>query len=74
LATRTRRAIRLEMQERAHWPKICRCGETWAQEAWAHQPFVGYADGGEDGELELRNCSCGSTLSVRRVATITTPP
>jgi hypothetical protein len=58
------------MEERPHWPKICRCGVHWSRDLWAEQPFIGYADGGEDGELELRNCACGSTLAVRRIATM----
>jgi hypothetical protein len=51
------------------WPKTCRCGAAWSHAAWATLFFVGYADGGEDGELELRNCECGSTLAVIRAAT-----
>ena len=50
------------------WPKKCRCGQCWTAESWAALFFVGYADGGEDGELELRNCVCGSTLAVQRRA------
>lgn len=48
------------------WPKNCRCGKAWTREAWRELALVGYADGGEDGELELRNCHCGSTLAVPR--------
>jgi hypothetical protein len=48
------------------WPKTCRCGASWSRESWALLLLVGYADGGEDGELELRNCRCGSTLAVQR--------
>ena len=51
---------------KAPWPKTCRCGASWSRKAWAQLPLVGYADGGDDGELELRNCDCGSTLAVLR--------
>ena len=50
------------------WPKACRCGASWSGEEWKTLVLVGYADGGEDGELELRNCVCGSTLAVQRDA------
>jgi hypothetical protein len=53
------------------WPKACRCGRSWSRDEWATLVFVGYTDGGEDGELELRNCVCGSTVAVQRDATIT---
>jgi hypothetical protein len=39
-------------------------------ECWSKLTLVGYADGAEDGELELRNCRCGSTLAVRRETTL----
>ena len=52
------------------WPKICRCGASWSAETWATLALVGYADGAEDGEIELRNCRCGSTLAVKREATL----
>jgi hypothetical protein len=35
--------------------------------AWASLRAVGYMDDGRGGRLELRNCSCGSTLA-RRIA------
>lgn len=52
------------------WPKTCRCGASWSVDAWATLALVGYADGAEDGELELRNCRCGSTLAVKRATTL----
>ncbi|HSO32662.1 MAG TPA: hypothetical protein VLT33_09100 [Labilithrix sp.] len=52
------------------WPKVCRCGASWSPASWATLTLVGYADGAEDGELELRNCRCGSTLAVKRAATL----
>lgn len=57
------------MNDCASWPKTCRCGESWSRERWAALGLVGYTDGGEDGELELRNCDCGSTLAVQRETT-----
>jgi hypothetical protein len=48
------------------WPKTCRCGMSWSSDGWKRLTLVGFADGGEEGELELRNCTCGSTLAVRR--------
>lgn len=50
----------------SHFPKHCRCGAQWTRDTWRELPLVGYADGGDDGELELRNCRCGSTLAVPR--------
>jgi hypothetical protein len=54
------------MVERASWPKSCRCGATWSEPEWRELPFVGYAENGDGGELELRNCTCGSTIAVQR--------
>jgi hypothetical protein len=62
--------ISIGMADSGTWPKSCRCGATWSGETWRTLSFVGFADGGEDGELELRNCTCGSTLAVKRAATI----
>lgn len=47
------------------WPKCCLCGLSWSREAWRQLVLVGHTDAAEDGELELRNCSCGSTLAVQ---------
>ncbi len=45
------------------WPKICACGKAWSQLDWytlrAIGPFPENAP-----ELELRECACGSTLSM----------
>jgi len=56
------------------WPKACRCGEAWAREAWAKLILVGHTEAPDEGEIELRNCTCGSTLAVPRDATRTKAP
>jgi hypothetical protein len=50
------------------FPKRCACGRQLTQEAWEALRIVGGLDP-EDNEdpsyiLELRNCTCGSTLSI----------
>lgn len=46
--------------------KVCACGRSFTRSTWSALPFVGTADNGrERGELlELRNCLCGSTISI----------
>jgi hypothetical protein len=44
-------------------PKTCGCGLTHSPEAWSLLPFVGVMRDDEEAS-ELRNCGCGSTLSV----------
>lgn len=49
--------------------KTCKCCKrTFTSTQWADLPIKGYQDDRdvyEDGELiELRNCSCGTTLAV----------
>lgn len=46
------------------WPKQCGCGASYYAGEWTSLPFVGYQSDGDDGRLELRNCSCKSTLAV----------
>lgn len=50
------------------WPKPCGCGKSYNAATWAALKFVGwYETENDDGLayfLELRNCSCGSTLAV----------
>jgi hypothetical protein len=44
----------------------CSCGRSISPDSWGRLPLVGTADNGRGvGELiELRNCICGSTISV----------
>lgn len=42
--------------------KKCRCGATYTPETWSQLPLVGHQDD-VGGSLELRNCTCGSTIS-----------
>jgi hypothetical protein len=47
----------------------CRCGQSYSINGWAGLPYVGAqhieADAtGPAYDLELRNCSCGSTIGI----------
>lgn len=51
------------------WPKRCTvCQRKYMPGEWTALPFVGYMPAGET-RLELRNCSCCTTLSVHVQAT-----
>lgn len=39
--------------------KRCACGATYTRSTWRKLPFVGIWE-----HLELRNCTCSSTLAV----------
>ncbi len=44
------------------WPKVCGCGRTFTKGEWKKLPLVGrHTDYVET--IEMRNCSCGSTIS-----------
>ena len=43
--------------------KRCDCDREYDARSWSDLPLVGYQDDGVE-HLELRNCSCGSTLAV----------
>jgi hypothetical protein len=45
--------------------KACRCGRSYTREEWAALKLVGPYDDGFL-VLEMRNCACGSTISVRQ--------
>ena len=45
--------------------KCSRCGTVIGGVEWSQLHLVGYQDDGDGGWLELRNCTCTSTLSVR---------
>ena len=48
--------------------KRCACGAAYTREIWDELPLVGYQSSGlhehEAAGLELRNCRCGSTMSL----------
>ncbi len=51
------------------WPKRCACGREHFVGEWSGLPLVGYLVTPEDEKgplerLELRNCPCGSTISI----------
>lgn len=51
------------------WPKRCGCGREICEGEWSDLPLVGYVDVPEDEEgpaerIELRNCSCTSTIAI----------
>ena len=48
--------------------KRCRCGLRYSASEWEDLPFVGRQRvPGERYVLELRTCSCASTLAIRRL-------
>jgi hypothetical protein len=47
------------------WPKVCACGAVWSEVAWRSRPLVGQmALSDDEPPLELRHCTCGSTIAV----------
>lgn len=48
--------------------KVCGCGACYCEPAWQRLPYVGRIDSEDDHGnpcvAELRNCTCGSTISV----------
>ncbi len=47
------------------WPKVCACGASWTEEAWRERPFIGLMTLADDEPtLELRHCTCGSTIAI----------
>lgn len=61
-----------ECVARWHWRrplKTCGCGRAYDAADWARLPFVSHVHTPADDEgpaetIELRNCACGSTISV----------
>jgi hypothetical protein len=41
-----------------------KCGRSYSHLSWRELPVRGVQADGAGGELELRNCSCGDTLSI----------
>lgn len=46
------------------FPKNCHCGRSWSLAAWLTLPFVGTMDYHDGEALELRHCTCGSTIAM----------
>ena len=45
--------------------KTCACGRRYDSDGWERLQRLGTMDDGEGGTLEIRNCECRSTISVR---------
>jgi CheY-like chemotaxis protein len=45
------------------WPKVCACKQSWTRESWRALRLIGTFPENAP-ELELRECACGSTLSM----------
>lgn len=46
------------------WPKVCGCGIQHSVAAWLAAVAVVQDAFAHEGELELRDCVCGSTIAV----------
>ena len=44
--------------------KTCACGRSYTLAQWRCLPFVGIWDLGGGDRAELRNCSCGSSITI----------
>lgn len=54
-----------EQQTREVFPKSCACGRSHSKSEWPRLQLVGVQKGIDDlPRLELRNCSCESTIAV----------
>jgi hypothetical protein len=51
----------------------CGCGLCFSPEEWMKLPLVGRMDDGLGGELELRNCHCGSARALQVKAAPSVP-
>lgn len=47
-----------------NWPRSCQCGRRWTEREWATLPRVGFFPIASGGRAEMRECACGSTISV----------
>ena len=45
------------------WPKTCSCGCSYTEGEWAMLVCIGRMVDSVD-DIELRNCTCGSTIAV----------
>lgn len=53
-----------DLEAGAPWPKVCFCGASWTFAEWRNLRYVGIMDLGDGEPLELRTCTCLSTLAV----------
>jgi len=45
-------------------PIVCKCGRAHIPIDWVMLDYIGTQPDGDGGLLELRNCLCGSTISI----------
>jgi hypothetical protein len=43
--------------------KKCGCGKSYSRTTWEHLPRIGWMRGRRE-DIELRQCSCASTIAV----------
>jgi hypothetical protein len=59
-----RRVFGDPMSDDRQWPRRCACGRAYTRDEWGRLKDVGSSPDGVGGQLELRVCTCGSTISV----------
>lgn len=56
------------------WPKRCNvCSTLYTREQWEQLKNLGTMDDGRGGDMELRDCPCGNTMSVPVVPVVVEP-
>jgi hypothetical protein len=48
---------------KAVWPKVCSCGRSYDRKTWEALVYLGIMGQEMNMDLELRNCTCGNTIS-----------
>lgn len=62
---RSLEAMRLDIEGiEENFPKVCSCGASYTEATWKSLEIVGEMHDGEGEAIELRNCPCGSTISI----------
>ena len=52
----------------SQFPHRCSCGANYTRAQWQSLKYVGIQHGVAGEQLELRNCSCGTTRAIVLVA------
>lgn len=62
----TREPIKTQSAATGSFPKVCsKCAYAHSAAEWYALPYVGTQMLDDTATLELRNCACGSTISIR---------